>query len=343
MPLFIYNKNHISKQKMNKIIKLFSALLITISLFSCNNINNENKNIKSTISGKLTIFHAGSLSVPFKQISKEFEAKYPNVKVLRESAGSVTCARKITDLKRDCDIMASADYTVINKLLVPDYAGWNIKFASNEMAIAFTDKSKYQNQINQKNWFNILLKNDVYYGRSDPNSDPCGYRSVLTTKLAAAYYNNPSLPEKLLSKDNNFIRPKEVDLLSLLENNSIDYIFIYRSVAEQHNLNFILLPDSINLKKPELAEYYSKVSVKIKGKKPSEYLTQKGEPMVYGVTLLDNAPNKPAANAFMDFLLSKDYGMKIMEENGQPSVIPSTSKTFDKIPEKWKKYSKAES
>jgi hypothetical protein len=35
--------------------------------------------------------------------------------------------------------------------------------------------------------------------------------------------------------------------------------------------------------------------------------------------------------------------MKIMEENGQPSVIPSTSKTFDKIPEKWKKYSKAES
>ena len=82
--------------------------------------------------------------------------------------------------------------------------------------------------------------------------------------------------------------------------------------------------------------------VKIKGKKPSEFLTQKGEPMVYGITLLNNAPNKPAANAFMDFLLSKDYGMKIMEENGQPSVIPSTSKTFDKIPEKWKKYAKAE-
>ncbi|MCD4772370.1 MAG: tungstate ABC transporter substrate-binding protein WtpA [Bacteroidales bacterium] len=328
---------------MNKIIKLLTATLILITTFSCNNLNKEKNNETSTISGNLTIFHAGSLSVPFKQISKEFEKKYPDVKVLRESAGSVTCARKITDLKRECDIMASADYTIINKLLIPDYAKWNIKFASNEMVIAFTEKSKYHNKINKTNWFNILLKEDIFYGRSDPNSDPCGYRSVLTTKLAADYYNNPELPEKLLSKDNNFIRPKEVDLLSLLENNTIDYIFIYRSVAEQHKLNFILLPDSINLKKPELSDYYSRVSVKIKGKKPGEFITQKGEPMVYGITLLDKAPNKPTANAFMDFLLSKEQGMKIMEENGQPSVIPSVTKTFNNIPEKWKKYAREKS
>lgn len=326
---------------MNKTIKLITVTLIFITLFSCNNIDEENR--KSTISGNLTIFHAGSLSIPFKQISKEFEKKYPDVKVLLEPAGSITCARKIVDLKRECDIMASADYTIINKLLIPDYAKWNIKFASNEMVIAFTEKSKYHEIINKNNWFNILLKEDIYYGRSDPNSDPCGYRSVLTTKLAADYYNNPELPEKLLSKDNNFIRPKEVDLLSLLQSHTLDYIFIYRSVAGQHKLNYILLPDSINLKKPELSDHYSSVSVKINGEKPGEFITQKGEPMIYGITILNKAPNKKAANAFIDFLLSKDKGMAIMEENGQPSVIPSFSETYDNIPEKWMKFAEPES
>ncbi|RLB35213.1 MAG: tungstate ABC transporter substrate-binding protein WtpA, partial [Deltaproteobacteria bacterium] len=62
---------------------------------------------------KLIIFHAGSLSIPFKQISEAFVGTHPNVRVVREAAGSRTCARKISDLGRPCDVMASADYTVI--------------------------------------------------------------------------------------------------------------------------------------------------------------------------------------------------------------------------------------
>lgn len=156
---------------MSKLIKIFSALIILQAAMACNTISKDKKD-STVISGNLTIFHAGSLSVPFKQISDEFEKKYPEVKVLRESSGSVTCARKITDLKRECDIMASADYTVINKLLIPGFSNWNIKFASNEMVIAFTDKSKYSNEINKNNWYKIFLKDDVFYGRSDPDSDP---------------------------------------------------------------------------------------------------------------------------------------------------------------------------
>lgn len=47
-----------------------------------------------------------------------------------EAAGSRDCARKIRDLKRPCDVLASADYLVIEQLLVPDYADWNICFAA---------------------------------------------------------------------------------------------------------------------------------------------------------------------------------------------------------------------
>ena len=319
----------------------FISLIILLS--SCVNTDKENKSDfkNDSISGELIIFHAGSLSVPFKEIAKEFKKEYPEVNIKAEIAGSVACARKITDLKRPCDIMASADYAVIDKILIPEYADWNIKFASNEMVIAFTEKSGYKSEINKKNWYNILLKEDVNYGRSDPNSDPCGYRAVLTIKLAAKKYNKQDIVEEFLEKDTRFIRPKEVDLLALLETNTIDYIFIYRSVAEQHELEYILLPDSINLKDPELKDFYSSVSVKINGKKPGEFIIQKGEPMVYGVTILNNAPNKKAALQFVKFLLSKDKGIKIMEKNGQPSLVPSYTNTFNKIPDELKEFAKA--
>jgi molybdate/tungstate transport system substrate-binding protein len=36
-------------------------------------------------SQQLIIFHAGSLSVPFKQISEEFNMRHPDVKIIREA------------------------------------------------------------------------------------------------------------------------------------------------------------------------------------------------------------------------------------------------------------------
>jgi len=71
----------------------------------------------------LKVFHAGSLSIPFSKMEKEFEAKYPSVDIIREASGSRKAARKITDLKKPCDIMASADYTVIDE---PDKKGCNM-------------------------------------------------------------------------------------------------------------------------------------------------------------------------------------------------------------------------
>ena len=87
---------------------------------------------------KLIVFHAGSLAVPFAEIEQEFEKQYPGADVLREVSGSRTCARKIVDLGRECDVIASADYTVIDELLIPEYAEENIKFATNEMVIMYT-------------------------------------------------------------------------------------------------------------------------------------------------------------------------------------------------------------
>jgi molybdate/tungstate transport system substrate-binding protein len=296
--------------------------------------------INNTVSGDLIIFHAGSLAMPFKEIAAEFNKLYPKVNVLMEAAGSVASARKITDLNRSCDILASSDYGVIDNMLIAKYADWNIKFVSNELSIVYQEKSRLSNQINSKNWYDVLMKKEVAFGRADPNADPCGYRTILSLELAEKYYKKPGLAKMISEKDQNYMRPKEVDLVALLESGSIDYSFLYRSVAIQHGLKYITLPDEINLKSIGLAAQYAEVVTEINGKEPGKKETVKGEPMVYGVTMLRNAPNKPAAIAFLQFLLSKDKGMKIMEKDGQPSVIPMAVQNYDKLPKELKEFAK---
>ncbi|MFA4853479.1 MAG: tungstate ABC transporter substrate-binding protein WtpA, partial [Bacteroidales bacterium] len=322
------------------IIRIITLVLAVSILISCGgNTKQNNKSDKeNTLSGELIIFHAGSFSVPIKEIIKEFNKEYPNVKVLSEAAGSVECAKKISELKKPCDVFASSDVKVIDKNLIPDYAEWSIKFASNEMVIAFNEKSRKSSEITKDNWYEVLQNEKVAFGRADPDADPCGYRFVLCLKLAEKYYGKKCDADKLLKKDVQHIRPKEVDLLALLESNSIDYIFIYKSVAEQHKLKYVVLPDEINLKNPEMDSLYSTVLLEVKGKKPGETKVQKGEAIIYGITIPKNAPNMKAALAFVEFFLNKTKGMKIMEANGQLSVIPSYSPSYDKIPDLLKQF-----
>lgn len=305
---------------------------------SCSNTKKEEaeNSDSAKVQGDLIIFHAGSLSVPMKDMAAAFNKKYPDVNVILESAGSVKCARKITDLERDCDIMASADYTVIDKFLIPEYTDWNIKFATNEMAIVYREESRRADEINKENWYEILQRKDVAYGRSNPNADPCGYRAVLVSKLAEIYYKKQGLSQKILSKDTKHIRPKEVDLIALLESGTIDYIFLYRSVAEQHNLKYLTLPAEINLKQTDMAELYSQVSVDINGKKPGEKVTMTGEPMIYGITGIKNSPNPKAKIAFLNFVLSQE-GKAIMKKNGQGVVNAYKNEYFDKLPKELQK------
>ena len=109
-------------------------------------------------------------------------------------------------------------------------------------------------------------------------------------------------------------------------------MFLYRSVAQQHGLKYIVLPDSINLKEPKLDDYYANAMVEISGKKPGELITKKGEAMVYGITMINNSSNKVEALKFLKFLLSSNKGMKIMNKNGQQSLVPSPTDTYSSIP-----------
>lgn len=275
------------------------------------------------VSGKLIIFNAGSLTIPLTKMEKAFEARYPKVDVLREAAGSRRCARKITDLKKPCDIMASADYTVIDQMLIPEYAKWNIRFATNRLVICYTDKSRYSKEINYQNWYEILSRKGVVWGHSDPNADPCGYRSLMALQLAEKYYKIPGLYQRIIdNRPKTNIRPKSVELVALLQTGNMDYAWEYRSVAIQHGLRYVELPDNINLGNYKHDDFYKQAVVELTGKKPGTHIKKKGKSCTYGITLLKDAPNLQASIAFLKYLLDPKGGLKIMDEMGQPPFIP---------------------
>jgi len=241
-----------------------------------------------------------------------FKQRHPGVTIKAEAAGSRDCARKISDLGRSCDVFASADYEVVENLLMPEHADFNILFATNEMAIAYTAKSNKADEINLTNWYKILLDDDVNFGRADPNSDPCGYRTVMVFRLAQKHYQVPYLADDLIDKHGNkYIRPKETDLLALLEAGEIDYAFIYRSVAQQHGLKILRLPDPINLRSPKLADLYRTARVTVTGN--------------------NNAQNRGLAEAYVALLLSPE-GQAIMRKYGQEPIVPAQTREYDRVP-----------
>ncbi len=307
-------------------ISLFLVLVLTLSLIpGCSG------------DATLTIYHAGSLTIPFDDVTKEFNKLYPNIKVETEAAGSATAIRKLTELGKKADIIASSDYTLIPEMMFPKYAEWYIIFAANQMVIAYTNNSLFGDEINSDNWYEILQRDGVKYGRSDPNRDPCGYRTLMVWQLAQDYYNVPDLYDKLYGAAGELIRPKEVDLIALLESGDLDYAFEYSSVAAQHNLNYVVLPPEINLSDEDFKDFYATAQVDISGNEPGSKITKTGKPIVYGITIPKDAPHPELAIAWVDFLLSSN-GMAIMETNGQPPITPAVTNDKSKLLGELRKY-----
>ena len=281
---------------------------------------------------KITIYHAGSLSAPMAKIEALYEAANPGVDVLRESGGSAALARKITDLGGGCDVFLSADYMVIEKLLRPAGANWNVTFASNAIVLMYGPKSKYNNEANTKNWTAVMMRPDVRWGHSEPDADPCGYRSLMVLQLAEKYYGDKGLYERAMKDPQRAVRQKAIELVAMVESGAMDYAFEYKSVAVQHKLNYVELPKEINLMDPSNAKDYATVSVELAGKEPGTKMKVKGEPIVYGLTIPKTAPNAKGAMSFVKFVLDPKGGLLVFQNMGQDIVGPSSFGDKSKVP-----------
>lgn len=259
----------------------------------------------------LIVFNAGSLARPLRAALDSF-ALGAHVAIEQENAGSLETARKLTELHRIPDVIALADYEVFPQLLMPGQVTWYAQFARNRMVLAYTPRSRFAAEITPANWWQVVQRPGVQMGRADPNLDPNGYRTLLTMQLAQRYYRQPGLFDRLLAAaPARNVRPKEADLVGILQAGELDYIWSYESLARAAGLRWVTLPDSIDLGSPSDTAFYAEATVRVAGRTPRDTVVFRGQPIVYGLSIPTHAPHAALAARFVAFLFS-DAGKRIL-------------------------------
>jgi molybdate/tungstate transport system substrate-binding protein len=321
----------------------------------------------------LRIHCATSLLYPLAKVEEDFEAAYPNVDLQIEGHGTIQVIRHVTELGQHNDVLFVADYGLIPVMMyntkMPDsdqsYADYYVRFATNRLVLAYTDNSRYADEINEDNWYSILVKPEVTLGLGNPQVASIGYRAITAIQLAENYYDEPTLFHDLITANldpaiNSFsdgdnytiivpevqnpvgdklkLRTSEVDLTALLDSGHLDYCLIYVSNALQYGFNYIEFPDEINMGSPEYQSLYETVEVKYEHQRFATIsLDRAGETIYYGVTIPNNAPHKETAEKFVEFLFDT-IGSSDFAESFHPIFSPSFTDNLANVPDSLKQF-----
>jgi molybdate/tungstate transport system substrate-binding protein len=306
------------KRRTEQAAKAVTILLIVLLLVSCRGSKPPRRAVR--------VFAAACLNMALTELEKTFEKRERDVDVRVEVSGSLVAARKVSEYKDIGDIVISADKRVISSLLIPAFADWQMVFLSNEIVLAYSENSGYAAEVDSANWPIILLRPNVRVARVDENLGPLGYQTLLVWKLADIHYEDRlqgrSLFQTLSTKvSRRMIRPDAAELLPVLGTEA-DYIFVYRSMAKDHNLKHILLPPEVNLSSPDYKDFYSRASVTVRAA-PDNILELHGEPILFSLTIPRDAPNPTGAQSFIRTLMGP-VGADILRRHGFTPLSPPT-------------------
>ena len=317
---------------MHHSIKIASLAVAAACLAAagCGSSGNGTSGASTGLHGTLTVFGAGTLDTPFTAEFQAFRKQNPGVTIHSQFEASADAIRAVTQLHQPADVVGSADYSLIPQLMFggkKPYATWYVGFVSNQITFAYTSHSKGASQLTASNWYKVLAEPGVHIGRSNPAADPSGYQILQMLQLANAYYNDPGLSAAVLNNSpDSSVATTETSLLAALQSGQIDYLAIYKSNALEDHLDYLKLPDQINLSDPAMAAAYGKVTVN--GGSLGE-LT--GKPIIYGLTVPTTAPDAALGEAFIKFVLSA-RGQAIMASEGFVSITPSLASNQAEVP-----------
>jgi molybdate/tungstate transport system substrate-binding protein len=168
-----------------------------------------------------------------------------------EARGSAAAARLVADGVRDPGVVALADPVLFESVLD---SPWYARIATNELAVAYDGTTDGGRRIQTADrWFDPVLAGDVTLGRTDPDLDPLGYRTLFALGLAADHYDRPALREEVLAESRIY---PETSLLARLDTGAVGAAVVYRTMATDHGYDAVDLPAAIDLSDPDRAETY---------------------------------------------------------------------------------------
>lgn len=322
---------------------------------------------------KVKILCAGSLLNPLNALEASFEEDNPGIDAEIEGHGSIQVIRHPTELNDVADLLMVADYTLIPTMMYDtplsdgkvNFTDWYIRFAGNQIVLAYTDESNYNRELNKSNWFKILSRSDVKIGAPNPVIDAMGYRTLMIMQLAEFHYDEDPLfeevigsnfdpafevanidgttyifvPEKLDPDTSKLLlRASSVQVFPLLESGAIDYCFLYKSNAEQFGVDYLMLPDELNMGNQTYDDDYSRVVIRYQHARfQSIGLDRVGKTIFYGLTIPKNAENREGAIKFIEYLFS-DKGKDVFLQQEHPIYEPAYTDNMESVPEPLQKF-----
>jgi molybdate/tungstate transport system substrate-binding protein len=308
----------------------------------------------------LVIYHHGSPTPAIEAAQKVFEAKYPGIKVFREKDDALANMRKVTDLGKNADIVYTDDYSIIPPVMFPKYANFWIRYAHDEMTIAYAGNSKYSGEINGSNWYQILARKDVKWGIADPNAGPDGYFSLGQIMLSNLFYKNDRIfsslveantaitvtkvgdryvvdcPDNLNPKSPKvLIRADPETLYPMLLTGDLDYAFGYMgSVIGEGpaGIRTVSLPPQVNLSDlSQVSSTYNRVTINLFSDRPDRKISITLGAKANGLTIPLNAQNKEAAANYLQIFLSS-VGQNALKGVHITPIAPAETNDLTKVP-----------
>lgn len=242
-----------------------------------------------TASGPVDVLYAGSLLNLMQQEMDLAFHKATGYTVSGFSDGSTSLASEIKGGTQVGDVFISASPTVNKTLEGAANGNWvssYSEFASSALVLAYNPASKFVKDLRTKPWYRVVGRAGFLLGRTDPATDPKGVLAVKALTGAAKKYAAPALKRLAASTSNVF---PETTLVGRLQSGQIDAGFFYAVEAAAARMKTVPLTGT------KLAAYYT-------------------------VAILDRAPHKAGATAFVKFLRSA-AGRKILSNNGLTPIV----------------------
>lgn len=268
-------------------------LVVTLALVAATpSLANGATTSTTQAKGPVNVLYAGSLVQTMEQvIGPRFDAA-TGYTFTGFSAGSDALATQIKDGVQKGDVFISASPDVNQELQGPangNWVTWYITFATAPLVIGYNPKSAFAHDLKTEPWPKVILKPGFLLGRTDPATDPKGKLAVTAMQQAAKRYQLPALATLATTDTGEF--PEET-LVGRLQAGQLDAGFFYSAEAKAAGI------PTVSLGPIKLSATYT-------------------------VTVLNRAPDRAAAVAFVSYLLGKK-GQTALAAQGFKLVKPPT-------------------
>ena len=295
-----------------------STLATSLSIVQIQNVSQSVTESASTTVSPLILYSADAYVLESATLANAFTSSTGIMMAPPKGGGSLLLAQEISEGNPVSVFIAVSRSAMQPTYLGNESSGWAIAFASDQMVLAYTNVTLQSSAagsvldaygtavaINStqtwNNFYYALTSGNVKVGIGDPNADPAGYRAWLTLQAAGKVYASTNFfVNRMLTNSGNVTGASAADLIAPLESGQIQFLFIYKSAAISHHLNYMQLTDAVNLGNPAYSKFYSQFSYKLaKGK-------QKGSLIALYITVPADSTDPVDSVQFVVFVM-KNY------------------------------------